>query len=119
METVDGKIKCFVNGEFVQEAALDPYPVISTLASVDQEYLYLKVLNYSDDDETIEIILDCNVDSKYMEILLHDKDEKAKNSFEYPEKIIPVRRERTGAGSYFCYNSLKNSLSILKLRRTL
>ena len=119
VETVDGKIKCFVNGEFVQEAALDPYPVISTLASVDQEYLYLKVLNYSDDDETIEIILDCNVDSKYMEILLHDKDEKAKNSFEYPEKIIPVRRERTGAGSYFCYNSLKNSLSILKLRRTL
>ncbi len=106
-----------MNGELVQKAGLASYPVISAVATVDDEYLYIKLLNYSLDDEMVEIELDCDVESVFEEETLQDADEKAKNSFSEPERIIPVRKNLYGAERKFFYNSLKNSLNILKIKK--
>ena len=115
--TYDGSMECYLNGELVQKAGLASYPVISAVATVDDEYLYIKLLNYSLDDEMVEIELDCDVESVFEEETLQDADEKAKNSFSEPERIIPVRKNLYGAERKFFYNSLKNSLNILKIKK--
>lgn len=115
--TVDGEISCWINGEKVQEARLDSYPVISEVASADDDFIYLKLLNYSDSEEKTDIVLDCDVESAFTAEVLTGEDGKARNSFEKPENICAKSEKYSGAAQQFAFVMPKHSLSILKLKK--
>lgn len=115
--TSGGKISCWVNEQKIQEARLDPYPVISEVVTMDEEYIYIKLLNYSVKEEITEIIFDCSVESEYTVEVLTGENEKARNSFAHPMNVSPQIRKAVGAAQKFEYKLPGNSLNILTVKR--
>jgi alpha-L-arabinofuranosidase len=116
--TVSGhSVTLEVNGETVDTVELPSYPAMGTVATDTDDTLILKIVNFSDKNEPVEITLDCDVESEYTVGLLTGKatDE---NSLDSPEHVHDVLLQASGAGRFFAYDAPALSVSVLTLVKT-
>lgn len=107
---------CYLNGELIHQAMLPTYPLIATVATTDEETVYLKVVNVSDALQDVEVALDCNVESDYVaEVIAAAPD--ARNSLDDPNNVSVRTSALTGAAQSFVYRAPASSVSVLKLKK--
>ncbi len=111
-----GRYQCFLNGELIMEKILPQLPLISEAASMDEEHIYLKLVNISEEEDTAEIHLDCDVEANYRLACVKGHPEDV-NSFENPEKISIHEENRTGAGRDFSCTVPASGVSVLILKK--
>ena len=89
---------------------------MGTVATDTAEHVYIKIVNFSDDAEQVEITLDCDVEPDYTVGLLTGQatDE---NSLEKPENVHDIRLQESGASRAFTYEAPALSVNILKLKK--
>ena len=114
--TRHGGFDCYLNGQLVQTAQMVPYPMVAELASEDDTFIYVKIVNIGKTEEAVNICLDCPIDAVYEAELLtgHPKDT---NSLDEPDKICPVSRTFSNGAGSFTYLAPAYSFSVLKLRK--
>ena len=78
--------------------------------------MIVKIVNFSDSPEPVEITLDCDVESEYTVGLLTGgaTDE---NSLEDPEHVHDVLLQAAGASRSFTYEAPALSVNILTLKK--
>ena len=105
-----------VNGETVDTVELPSYPAAGTVASDDEENVIVKIVNFDDRKDPVEILLDCEVERDYTVGLLTGKaaDE---NSLEDPEHVHDVLLRMSGASRAFTYQAPPLSVNILTLKK--
>jgi hypothetical protein len=104
-----------VDGIPVQTARVATYPSIECSADTDADRILVKIANFTQQAESVEISLDCAVADGYaVEILTGEP--LGENSMEHPENIFPYSEKRTGAGRRFTYIAHAMSLNILQLK---
>ena len=103
-----------VNGETVDTAELPFYPAMGTVATEDDERVYVKIVNFADSAEPVEITLDCDVEADYTVGLLtgNATDE---NSLEDPVRVRDTVVRGSGASRAFTYTAPALSVSVLEL----
>ncbi len=114
--TRKGGYDCYLNGTLAQKAEMVPYPVISQLVSADDSHIYVKIVNFGDEAETMEIALDSPVEPVYTAEVLTGAP-KDTNSLEEPLKVAPVSRSYSNGGSRFTYEAEACSFHVLKLTK--
>lgn len=116
METDGDTVRCYVNDELVAEVAIPSYPAMQSVTLDDGDGVIVKLANIADFDQDVEIDLDCDVESAYIEeILTGDPD--GRNSLDDPLNISDKRYERTGAARHFVYRAPAYSVSVLILKK--
>ena len=105
-----------VNGEVIDTVELPSYPAMGTVATDDDENVYIKIVNFADSAEPVEITLDCEVEPDYTVGLLTGgaTDE---NSIDKPENVHDVILQASGASGAFTYEAPALSVNVLKLTK--
>ena len=116
--TVSGhSVSLEVNGETIDTVELPSYPAMGTVVTDDEEKVIVKIVNFGDSAEPVEITLDCDVEPDYTVGLLTGgaTDE---NSLDHPENVHDVQLRASGASRAFAYEAPALSVSILTLKKT-
>lgn len=105
-----------VNGEVVDAVELPHYPAMGTVATDSEDSVIVKVVNFGEKPEPVEISLDCDVEPDYTVGLLTGSatDE---NSLEAPENIHDVLVRASGAARAFVYEAPALSVNVLTLTK--
>ncbi len=111
----DGKyLTCIADGETIMKVELPHYDEIETIALEDDKELILKVVNIADEEKTIEIELDREVESSYKRAVIAGKPEDM-NSLANPNRIVEKWSTQEGAGKCFVYEAPASSVNVLCL----
>lgn len=111
------QMQFFVDDKLIHELDIPSFPVVSTVATVTEDEVLLKVVNIAESDEPVEITLDCDVADEYQVSLLTG-DKTQMNTLEEPEAVSDRELSLKGAGKQFTYLAPKLSVSIIKLQKT-
>lgn len=115
--THSGRFDCYLNGELIQSGSAPAVPSISAVATTGEEEIILKIVNFTDNADPVQIILDCQVQSDFeVEMLTHADPDKG-NSFEEPEAVKIIRSTRSDAAQEFTYRAPAWSFSVLKIKK--
>jgi len=113
----DNKIECYLNGKMVNTYTVEPFPVVTSVAAVDDKTneVIIKIINISGKDDTVKIKLDQNVNSTAKGLILTSDDKNDTNSFENKTKVSPKQFIIDNISSEFEYNAPKYSLSVIRV----
>ncbi len=111
-----GQYQCYLNGELIQEKTLPLLPLVSEAATADAEQVYVKLVNISEEPNTVALHLDCEVEKDYRIAYIQGRPEDV-NSFEEPGRIAVREEERTGAGKDFSFELAPCCVCVLILRK--
>lgn len=113
----DGRnVLFYINGDLVMRGELPNYPAIQSVALDNDDEVIIKIVNFSDNPNDVEISLDCDVESRYIaNVLTGDPD--MGNSLEEPERVSDKSLELNGAGKAFVYKAPAYSVNVLKLAK--
>ncbi len=115
--TVSGhQVTLEVNGEVIDTAELPSYPAMGTVATDSEDSVIIKIVNFGDREEPVEITLDCEVESGYTVGLLTGSAEDG-NSLEDPEHIHDIILRASGASGAFTYRAPALSVNVLTLTK--
>ena len=107
-----------VNGSTVGTVELASYPAMGTVVTDSEDTVTVKIVNFSDRPEPVELTLDCDVQPDYSVGLLtgNATDE---NSLDAPENVHDVLLQAHGASRSFVYDAPALSVSILTLNKVI
>ncbi|RKL65172.1 alpha-L-arabinofuranosidase [Salipaludibacillus neizhouensis] len=116
------EIRTFIDGTLINETK-DKLPVIEPLyysASIDEttRYVILKVVNVQSIPMSTQLIVN-GLDEERYHLKIHELsgyELEAKNSFEFPEHIIPKETEIVMRGNTIDYEFQKHSVTIIRMR---
>ncbi|HWR36214.1 MAG TPA: alpha-L-arabinofuranosidase C-terminal domain-containing protein [Clostridia bacterium] len=113
-------VRCYLDGQLVNEETLPRVDTVLAIAGMDEASgdIVVKVVNTSAEAASMTINLDGQPRiSPGSEItVLTSSNPKDENSFESPEKIVPVTKKMTEAGAKFTNEFPPYSLSIIRLK---
>lgn len=106
-----------INGEVIDTVELPYYPAMGSVVTDTDEEVIIKIVNFADDPEPVEITLDCDVDSAYTVNLLNGSatDE---NSLDNPLNVHDKHLNAEGAARTFTYTAPALSVNALRLRKS-
>ncbi len=116
MEADEERLRVWLNGEFVQEAALPSRQKTAAVVTSDGDALIVKLVNFSDSAENVEISLDCAVEPEYMLAYLSGEGGTV-NSIENPTAVHDREERCTGAAQTFTFAAKPYSANVLTLRK--
>ena len=105
-----------INGETVDTVNFPSYPAMGTVATADGGQVILKIVNFGDRDEPVEIFLDCDVEPDYT-IGLLTGNATDENSLDDPEHVHDVLLQASGASRNFTYTAPALSVNVLTLKK--
>ena len=103
-----------MDGQLVLQAALPSYPAVEAVADTDEAHVIVKIVNFTEQDEAIDLSLDTEVQSAYTVKLLTG-DALAENRIDDPEHVRDTEFIAQGAARDFIYHAPAWSLSVLIL----
>lgn len=107
-------MKLFVDDRLIHELPVPSSPLISSVASVTEEEIILKLVNIAESVQHVSVELDCDVKSEYvLTVLTGEKCQM--NTLEEPEAVRDYTQKRTGAAKAFVYEAPALSVSVLRL----
>ncbi len=107
---------CFVNGVLIQEKKLPELPLISEVVTMDDENIFIKLVNIGEEENLLKINLDCGVSPTYHVHYISGKPGDI-NSFAEPSKISVTDEVREGASDYFEYRIPANCIAVIELKK--
>ena len=108
--------ECEINGETIGTAELPYYPAMGTVATETDESVIIKIVNFDEREEPVDITLDCQVEKEYTVGLLTGCATE-ENSLEQPENVRDATLQAAGAAKAFTYTAPPLSVSVLTLRK--
>lgn len=113
----DGKkMLLYLNGKLLHEAAVPAFQAIASVACDAGSEIILKAVNMSEEDQDIEISLDCEIEDRY-EVIRISGAKTAENSFEQPRNIHDETYMLTGAAKNFTYKAPALSVNVIRLQK--
>ena len=109
-------VTLWVNGEEIGTAELPSYPAVGTVATDTDRQVILKIVNFSDREEAVDITLDCAVEAGYTAGLLTGGAED-ENSLDAPEHVHDILLQCSGAAERFTYRAPALSVNVLTLTK--
>lgn len=107
---------CYLNGAFICHGEDRKFGRVEAIATQDDEYLYIKLLNLSDQDEETEISCGTELQEHFEWTMLSGEPE-ARNDLEHPGNISAVRGTARLSGKRLTWLVPKWSFSVLKLKK--
>lgn len=107
--------ECYVNGRLVQKKVHVLHPLLSAVATQDEDKIYLKIVNVDGEDKEVSICADCGVKEEVLTEVLAAKPEEV-NSFEDKEHVSSVCG-RVAGGTEFTYRVPAHSVNVLVLEK--
>jgi len=114
--TYHGGFDCFLDGELVHKVELPSYSTLDAVADTTEDEVIVKIVNFCENEDEVDIALDCDVQADYCVKCLTGGMMDG-NSIEEPEKVKAVEFCATGAAKNFTYKAPAWSLSILRLKK--
>lgn len=115
METDGKRVICSIDGESVIEAELPHYDEIQTIALDTEDGVIIKLVNISEEDRDVHIMLDRSVEARYEAGVISGRPSD-KNTMQNPEAVTEHWSERDGASQSFIYNVPASSVNVLRLK---
>ena len=113
----DGKtVRLFIDRKIVREVEIPSFPAVSSVTTVTEDEIFIKLVNMEGKTDPIEISLDCGVEREYEAVLLTG-EKTAENTFEEPEKVSDKTVKMEGASKKFIYEAPAYSVSVLRLKK--
>jgi alpha-L-arabinofuranosidase len=107
----------YLNGKLLHEAAVPAFRAVSSVACGTDSEIIIKAVNMSEEEQDIEIILDCEVEDEY-EACRVSGEKNAENSFERPYNIYDEKYRLTGAAKEFVYKAPALSANVIRLKKS-
>ncbi len=113
----DGKkMQLYLNGKLLHETAVPAFRAITSVACDTDSEIIIKAVNISEEEQDIEITLDCEVEEQY-EVSRISGDKTAENSFEKPMNIHDTNYRLNGAAREFVYKAPALSANVIRLKK--
>lgn len=113
----DGKrMLLYLNGKLLHEAAVPAFQAVASVVCGTGSEIIIKAVNISEEEQDIEISLDCEVADRY-EVLRISGPKTAENSFEQPCSIHDEAYTLTGAAKEFTYRAPALSVNVIRLQK--
>ena len=115
----DNQLVCYINGEKILEQEVHPLNKIHAVSGYDKETgeTIIKFVNGENEPYTTNIKLNCtDVSSKGTILTLSSDNPVDENSYETPDKIVPVRSEYKHFSNDFQYTFAPNSFTIMRVK---
>lgn len=109
-------VDLYLNGELIQTVERPNYPVMCSVVTENDEEIIVKVVNFSEREDSVEISLDVPVKDEFIAEVLTGEAE-AENTLEEPEHVTDVILNLSGAGQNFVYKSPALSVNVLRLKK--
>lgn len=109
-------VKLFLNDDLIQTVELPNYPAMCSVVTEDEKEVIIKVVNFSDKEDNVNISLDTLVESDYVAEVLSGKAD-AENSLDIPENIHDRIVKLNGAGKNFVYKADALSVNVLRFEK--
>lgn len=111
-------IRCYLDGELIQEADVSPGPLYSVTTKDDKTGdLIVKTVNISGSKQATAMRIDADYIHPEAEIIeLKSVSAAAENDLGQPEEVSPAVRTITDAGKEFTYEFPAYSVTIMRLR---
>ncbi len=118
IESRDGGIKAWLDGQLVQSAERKPVGTLYAVAGCSGKDLVLSVVNYCDEPRQTQVNLEGvnRVASKADMTLLTSASLEDVNTIDAPDRIVPVTREVAIPGPSWRQAFPANSLTVLRMR---
>ncbi len=114
---VNGKeMLLYLNGKLLHEASVPAFKALTSIAGDTDSEIIIKVVNMSEEDDEIEILLDCDVEDDY-EAYVVSGEKTAENSFERPQNVCDVIHRLTGSARKFAYKAPALSANVIRLKK--
>ena len=104
---------CYLNGVFICHGEDRKYGRVEAVATMDEQKLYLKLLNNSDREETVRFTSEVPLEDGYAWSMVRGQPE-ARNTLDAPDTIHAVHGTSAGGS----YTAPAWSFSVLEFRRT-
>ena len=112
---VNGKqMLLYLNGKLLHEASVPAFKALTSIANDTDLHIIIKVVNMSEEDDEIEILLDCDVEDDY-EACVVSGEKAAENSFECPQNVSDVTHRLSGSARKFVYRAPALSANVIRL----
>ena len=113
----DGKrMLLYLNGKLLHEASVPAFKALTSIVSDTDSEIIIKVVYMSEEDDEIEILLDCDVEDDY-EAYVVSGEKTAENSFERPQNVCDVIHRLTGSARKFAYKAPALSANVIRLKK--
>lgn len=110
------EVDLYLNDELIQTVELPNYPSMCSVCTDSDEEVFIKIVNFSEVEDHVQITLDCDVESEYkVEYLTGEAD--AENTLADPEHVRDRQEIRMGAGRVFVFNASPLSVNVLILKK--
>lgn len=110
------EVDLYLNDELIQTVELPNYPSMCSVCTDSDEEVIIKIVNFSGNEDDVQITLDCDVESEYkVEYLTGEAD--AENTLADPEHVRDRQEIRMGAGRVFVFNASPLSVNVLILKK--
>jgi alpha-L-arabinofuranosidase len=112
----DTEVDLYLNDELIQTVELPNYPSMCSVCTDSDEEVIIKIVNFSENEDDVQITLDCDVQSEFrVEYLTGEAD--AENTLADPEHVRDRQETRIGAGREFVFNAAPLSVNVLILKK--
>ncbi|MDD2436649.1 MAG: alpha-L-arabinofuranosidase C-terminal domain-containing protein [Massilibacteroides sp.] len=119
LKAADDLLQCRIDGKLICEVLLKPLPSLVAVATLDEKsnQLLLKVVNTTFHEEITELNLEGIHVKNNIEIIELAGEPEDKNSLQFPDRIIPVKKTYSFAlGRPMIYRFPPHSISLLKMQ---
>ena len=107
--------ECYINDVLVQKKEHLLHPLIYQVASIEDENIYIKLINVGNEDIEVEVNLDCDIDSIVdVKTLSAELDEV--NSMNHKLKVSPKESQITKGAKTFTFKAAKYSINVLNAK---
>ena len=115
-EVKNDRLSCSVNGNEIVSCELPNYPSMCSVATDTENEVLVKIVNFAEKEDCVEISLDCEVESAYTVSRMTGAAD-AENSLECPENVKDERFEAKGASGEFIFKAAPLSVNVLRLAK--
>lgn len=115
-ELEETKVSLYLNDELIQTVELPHYQSACSVVTDNDTEVIIKYVNFAEQEDTVEISLDCDIEPDYTVERLSGKAED-ENSLVYPDKVHDETLSMTGASRNFTYTAPPMSVNVLILNK--
>lgn len=110
------KMLLYLNGKLLHEASVPAFQALTAIVSDTDSEIIIKAVNMSEENDEIEITLDCDVENDY-EAYVVSGEKTAENSFDNPQNVCDVIYSLTGSARKFVYKAPALSANVIRLKK--
>jgi len=115
-ETTESAMRVYLNDELIQQITVPHFPRVTSVTTETAEEVIIKIVNIHDQDESVSIELDCEVDNECI-VDYCNGEPSAMNSLDNPRNVWEKRKTLSNAAATFTYAASANSINILTLKK--